>query len=196
MLSTPQVQGALKALESHEVTSEPLRRVMAELEDELQVFRGSRILWIDDMPGDIVDVRRLFRALGADVVPATSSSMAWNIVQGDRDFDVIITDIRRQHTGSDGQHVAGLAEGVDFIVKLRGDRAMDPVGQVPVLFYSGHASGHLAALTQPAARTHPEPETCREVDELIRKVVRCLAQARERPIACPVRKETSHPAAC
>src|SRR5688500_15108173 len=86
-----------------------LQRRLKSVEGQLQTVRGSRVLWIDDRPDTILGERRLLRALGIDIVPASCSAEAWDILGKDNDFDLIITDVYREDR----------TEGVNFVVELR-----------------------------------------------------------------------------
>jgi CheY-like chemotaxis protein len=101
-LNLPQVQEAVASLDRigresgrGPVDNERVHRELARLGPELQLIPGSRILWIDDNPLALVGLRRLFRALGVDIVIAESSSRADEILASDNDFDLVISDLMR-----------------------------------------------------------------------------------------------------
>ena len=81
-LNAPHVQCAIDSLKLNpdENTTE-LRNKLHVLSHLLPVVTGSRLLWIDDRPETIIGERRLLRALGVTVVPATSSDRACEILR-------------------------------------------------------------------------------------------------------------------
>lgn len=85
-------------------------------------IEGSRILWVDDNPGDTIYERTAFSTLGIGVDIALTSEEASFMLDHSRP-DLIVSDIRRG-----GNPRAGLA----FLEKLR----MRKVG-TPVIFYVG-----------------------------------------------------------
>jgi CheY-like chemotaxis protein len=101
-LNLPQVQEAVASLDRigresgrGPVDNERVHRELARLGPELQLIPGSRILWIDDNPLALVGLRRLFRALGVEIVVAESSERADEILASDNDFDLVISDLMR-----------------------------------------------------------------------------------------------------
>ena|SRR2546421_1595684 len=101
-LNLPQVQEAVASLDrivqksgKDPVDNERVYHELERLGQELQLIPGSRILWIDDNPLALVGLRRLFRALGVDIVVAQSSSRADEILAFDNDFDLVISDLMR-----------------------------------------------------------------------------------------------------
>lgn len=85
-------------------------------------LRGSRILWIDDIPGHTIYERTAFSALGIGVDIATSSEEALFMI--DRlQPDLIISDIRRG---------ARPRAGLEFLEEIR-SRGVS----TPVIFYVG-----------------------------------------------------------
>lgn len=79
-------EGSKEEKEGIEALSERLRSQLSGLSKELEQFRGSRILWIDDKLYTIYGERRLFRALGAEIVSANSNEKANEILTHDNDF--------------------------------------------------------------------------------------------------------------
>jgi len=157
---------------SEEDIRKNLIRRLKRLEEELPIVRGSRVLWIDDHPYDILGERRLLRALGIDIIPARSSKEAQDILETDNDFDLIITDVRRTD-----EH-----EGVNFIVSLRKEENEhlkdEQIKSLPVIFYGDHPWGDIVASTRPARELQPEAEASNSADDLIPRVIRRLAEER------------------
>jgi CheY-like chemotaxis protein len=180
-LEQPQVKAAISGLTADRIKNEELRGELESLADELDVVRGSRVLWIDNSPSVIVGARRLLRALGIYIVPVTSSEMAEETLMHDKDFDLIITDTQRPGTSYKINDGVPIHEGVNFIVKLRRSPAT-VVTRIPVIFFSAYDWDRLAEFTRPARETQPEPEISNAVNDLIVKIVRRLAVERGKPI--------------
>lgn len=202
-LDRPEVKGALKAFipevegavmghkeekEVMETFSEQLRSRLRGLSKELEQFRGSRILWIDDKPHKVMGERRIFRALGAEIVSTTSSKMAEEQINRDNDFDAIITDVQRPGKSRIINNAKFAIDGVDFIVNLKKKR--DPlIRSIPIVFYSGWKDWKtLVMLTQPARDISPEIEICNTIDMLISKTIPLVAKNRANPISVPTEK--------
>lgn len=101
-LNLPQVREAVNSLDrisqatgGEAVDNGQVLRALERLGDEVDAVGGSRILWIDDNPTQIVGVRRLLRALGADIHLVTSTCAAEELLAQDNDFDLIISDLMR-----------------------------------------------------------------------------------------------------
>ncbi len=102
-IDRPEVVHAVEGLSLPQVADERLRSLLARLESQLQQIQGSRVLWIDDKPHDIVGERRLFRALGLEVATVSSSEEAAEELERDNDFDVVVSDVQRR--GDSFEHV-------------------------------------------------------------------------------------------
>jgi len=149
-LDAPHVQGAVASLNLNRIEDAKLRGRLQVLSHLLPVVAGSRLLWIDDRPEKIIGERRLLRALGVTVVPATSSNEARELLRADKDFDLIVSDVQR--SGDTHQVTGGvdIHEGVNFIVWLR-TKFNDPfVKEIPVLFYAAYDWPRLIEFTRPA----------------------------------------------
>jgi hypothetical protein len=77
------------------VDNSQVLRALERLGDEVEAVGASRILWIDDNPTQIVGVRRLLRALGADIRLVTTTRGAKELLVQDNDFDLLISDLMR-----------------------------------------------------------------------------------------------------
>lgn len=181
----PQVRGAVETLSLANPEAVDDERLLAELRrlaPEIDKARGSRVLWIDDRPHEIVAERRLLRALGIEVVPASSSSEALRLLERDNDFDLVVSDVQR--AGESYKQTGGIPihEGVNFVVaSLRRD-ANELIRSLPVLFYAAYPWPRLVEFTRPARELSPDPELANAPDALVTKTVRLLAEARSRPI--------------
>jgi len=186
-LQAPQVQAAISGLGLGRIQDRQLRDRLAKMGDELQAVRGSRVLWIDDKPHNVIGERRLLRALGIHVVMATSSEAAEATLNADNDFDLIVSDVQRlgdSHTVVGGEPIH---EGVNLVVKLRGHD--DPtIRSMPVVFYAAYDWPRLVEFTRPAREMLPEPEISNTSIDFVPKVIKRLAEVRAVPLVCSGKK--------
>lgn len=89
-------------------------------------FQGKRILWVDDIPSNNRNERKMFRGLGVEFDNAVSTSDALSLLDLD-DYDCVISDMKRDEGQGDN-----IRAGLEFIELLRqtGDAT-------PVVFYIG-----------------------------------------------------------
>lgn len=192
VLERTQVKGALDSMDLDRIESEKIRRQLGALKGELQHFQGSRILWIDDRPETIIAERRLFRALGAEVVPVISSEETEEIIFRDSDFDLIISDVQRRGESYKFNNGEPKHEGVNFIVKLR-SQSESAIHTLPVIFYAAYDWKLLVEFTKPARETDPEPELSNSFDMLLTKAIKKVAELRECPIKVGDKKRATSP---
>ena len=130
----------------------------------------------------MVAERRLLRALGVDVVTASSSNEAERTLEGDNDFDLIITDVQRE--GDNYRTTGGIDihDGVNFIVRLRKDHKDPVITKLPVIFYAAYDPDRLMEFTAPARAQYWNTETANSEQELIPQAVKLLAHSRSTPI--------------
>jgi len=187
-LEQPQVRGAVQALGLDRVADERLKDQIERLNADIEKARGSRVLWIDDKPHEIVGERRLLRALGIQITMVTSSEMAMDFLARDNDFDLLITDVQRQ--GDSWEETGGVAihEGANFVVRLR--RHPDEViRSLPVVFYAAYDWDRLVEFTRPAREAaQPEPAMTNSVQALVAKTVGLLASVRANPLVVGEKK--------
>ena len=180
-LEEPRIQAAISGLRLDQIEDKRLKSQLSKLSDGLQSVRGSKVLWIDDKPHNLIGARRLLRALDIQVISATSSTEAEHILETDNDFDLIITDVQRP---GDSYLVVGgepIHEGVNFVVKMR--QRDDPVIKtLPVIFYVAYDWHRLVVFTRPARELLPEPEISNTASDFVPKVIKRLAQVRAMPI--------------
>lgn len=191
-LEKPAVQAAISGLGLDRVDDDKLQQQLSRLGDELKIASGSRVIWIDDKPHNILGARKMLRALNIDVTTATSSEMAQEILNADNDFDLIISDVQRK--GESYKQVGGgiaIHEGVNFIVVLR--KHPDPnIRVMPVIFYAAYDRERLVKFTRPARELFPEAQISNSMEDFLPKVIRRLAEERSKPIAfSKVKKPTA-----
>jgi len=187
-LDRPQVKGAIDSLGLDRVENKQLQEMLSRNVLEIQQLNGSRILWIDDKPHNIIGERRLLRALGGEVDTATSSEMAEEILVRDNDFDMIVSDVQRKGESYKLNNGIPIHEGVNFIVKLR--KHGDPIiKSIPVTFYAAYDWDRLVKFTRPARETYPEPEISNSIMGLLAKVIKVLSEVRSNPIKVGLEKK-------
>lgn len=180
-LEQPQIKGALEGLDINRLENKQLKQKISNKAREIEQSHGSRIIWIDDKPHNIVGERRILRALGVEVMTAVSSEMAEEIFTRDNDFDMIITDVQRKGESYKLNNGVPIHEGVNFIVKLRQNE--DPVIKtLPVTFYAAYDWPRLVEFTRPARETQPEPQICNTIVDLLSKVLTTLSEVRSHPL--------------
>jgi CheY-like chemotaxis protein len=189
-LEQSQVKSAIDSLGLDKEKHKALIEQLSRLDTELQSIRGAKVLWIDDKPHKLIGGRRLLRALGVQILSATSSEIAAAILESDNDFDLIITDIQRYETSPVGRGKHPVAhDGVDFILKLR--KHFDPVlASMPVVFYAAYPWETLVSLTRPARETRPEPDISNSISDFVPKVIKRLAISRAIPISSDEKEPT------
>ncbi|MFQ5632215.1 MAG: response regulator [bacterium] len=104
------------------IPEEDRQRVLARVEEHMEIFEDAQILWIDDLPDNNQNERRMFDKLKARVEIATSTTAGLNLLKQNT-FDLIISDIAR---GDDE------TAGLEF---LKGYWKKPEA--VPVIFYVG-----------------------------------------------------------
>jgi CheY-like chemotaxis protein len=189
-LEKTEIKAAIQTANSDQIKNDELLSELELLNRELAAIPGSRVVWIDDSPSKIVTARRLLRALGVTVVPATSSEMADEIFKRDRDFDLIITETQRlgdSYILNNGDHIH---EGVNYIVKIRNSND-EVVSKLPVIFFSAYDWPLLVSYTRPARETLPEPQISNSINDLIVKVIKEIYSSRSKPIEYKNEKQPS-----
>ena len=174
-----------------------LRKILRRQIDDLKQLQGARILWIDDNPARLVGERRILRALGVHVETAGSSDGAEKVLEGNPDFDLIITDVQRLGDNYKFNRGIRIHDGVNFIVKLYSvtyweDRARqrgeleetellrELIGRIPIIFYGAYDTKRLIEFTKPARAVCPDVDICNDFFVLIEKATSRLKEVRAR----------------
>ena len=196
-LDQSQVKGAIEGMivdpkkfgiEGIEGLHKEIEELLKKESPQIKKSKGSRILWIDDRPHNVIGERRLLRALGIEVVTAISSEKAEQVLTEDNDFDLIISDVQRigdyfEKTGGIEYH-----DGVNYIVVLR--RNEDPViRSLPVVFYAAYPWDRLVEYTRIARETQPEPKISNSLIDFLGKVIEVLSETRSKPTRVMVKSE-------
>ena len=191
-LEKPTVKAAIIGLGLDRVDDDNLKNHLSRLDDELKMASGSRVLWIDDKPHNVLGARRVLRALGINVTTATSSEMAQDILDTDNDFDLIISDVQRK--GVNYKQIDGgieIHEGVNFAVVLR-KHADQNIRVLPVIFYAAYDWERLVKFTRPARELMPEAQISNSMADFLPKVIKRLAMERSKPIAFSSEKKSTY----
>jgi CheY-like chemotaxis protein len=182
-LNRPQVAGALRALQLDRIDKREIRETLESRAEKLDVLRGARVLWHDDVPRSTVGGRRLLRALGIDVVSVTDREAALNTLENDCDFDLVITDVLRR---TDHGYKA---EGLVLVREIR-EHPNPIINGLPIIFFTwGRTQEEAEKQVAKVSRMHPRPQVTISSDTLLRTVIDVLEDARKRPIDAPLRKE-------
>ncbi|HKT84070.1 MAG TPA: hypothetical protein VJQ84_09580 [Solirubrobacterales bacterium] len=204
-LEQGQIKGAIQSIDVGGTERERIEALLSRLAIDVERARGSRILWVDDKPTRVVGERRLFRALevSSEIVPDCATAAA--VLGRDNDFDLVVTSLEKQGEGralQDGTRNPGVAfvewlRGKDDagIERLVGEEAEVPVKDavvrgLPVVFYAAFPSlSYIQEKLQPLAALEPSAEAARTVDDLLKKTIRALADARSNPIEVSANKK-------
>lgn len=174
--------------------AEQLLTTIEELGDDVETASGGRVLWVDDKPHNLLDERRILRALGVSVTTVTSSGCAVEILDTDNDFDLLISDVQRpgeSHQYNDGNR---FHEGVNFVCRLR-DHTDPNIAGMAVIFYASYPWEKLVDYTRPAREKLPEADLANTTGGLIEQTIRTLAAVRRDPIQYPTTETQKQPTA-
>ena len=188
-LDKPQVKGALEGLGLRKIENRQIHEMLSALQREIEQAKGSRILWIDDKPHEILGERRLLRALGIEVVTATTSAQAKSTLEQDNDFDLIISDIQRSGKVDERETIY---DGIYFIKSLRENSDDKVVNSLPVIFYTAYTPEKLEIIRkQVGPEAFQELEVCATIEGLVSQVIKNLAEVRLKPIIVRSKKKAT-----
>jgi CheY-like chemotaxis protein len=105
-----------------EVLPEDKEHALNRAKHNFRIFKGSRILWVDDHPENNLNERGMFRQLNTEIDIARSTEEALAITRRGK-YDLVISDMAR-----DSDATAGL----DFLKRFRVEDKT-----TPVIFYVG-----------------------------------------------------------
>lgn len=189
VLESPSVRGAIEGIKMSSGESRSIRRTLYELRNAIEDSRGSRVLWIDDHPDEILGERRILRALDIQVVSAKTSNSAREILAEDDDFDLIISDMQRK---SEPESQFGRYGGIEYIKEIRQSSGDLVVKNLPVIFYTAYRPDQIETiLDQVSATELPDLHFCHSVEGLLKKIFRILPTARAEAITVSSRKRAT-----
>lgn len=105
-----------------DVSREQKERALNRARHHWKLFRGARILWVDDHPENNINERRMFAQLGAHIDMARSTDEALGQLRAGV-YDLAISDMAR------GDNVVA---GLDFLAQFRKENKT-----TPMIFYVG-----------------------------------------------------------
>jgi len=189
VLASPSVRGAIEGIKMSSADSRSIRRTLYEFRYAIEDSRGSRVLWIDDHPDEILGERRILRALGIQVVSAKDSDSARGILAEDDDFDLIISDMQRK---SEPESQFGRYGGIEYIKQIRQSSGDLVVKNLPVIFYTAYRPDQIdTILNQVSAKELPDLHFCHSVEGLLKEIFRILPTARAEAIRVSSRKRAT-----
>lgn len=190
ILDKPQVKGALEGAGLTNLKRTHLWEKLSRLESEIENTQGSRVLWIDDHPHEVLSERRILRSLGIDVVTARNSMRAESILEEDNDFDLIISDVQRK---AEVGNRATRYGGIYFIKELREKYKDSPgIETLPVIFYSAYRPEQIETIKQQVGEAFLEDiKFSGSFDILLPEVIKLLAKIRSSPVTVRPKKKAT-----
>lgn len=186
VLESPSVRGAIEGIKMSSSESRSIRRTLYDLREAIADSRGSRVLWIDDHPEQILGERRILRALEIQVVSANTSDNAREILEMDDDFDLLISDMQRM---SEPESEFGRYGGIEFIKDIRQSSDDLVVKNLPVIFYTAYRPDQVETiLDQVSSRDLPDIHFCHSIEGLLKEIFHILPTARAEAIRVSSRK--------
>ncbi len=148
-----EVKAAITSLALSESENEKLITWLQENDKQVDILYNARILWIDDNQSKLLLLRRLLRSFGVNVLVASSSSKALEILNEDNDIDLIISDIQRTDFEEREEGAIELHDGVNFIRYLRTNNEKEQtIVPIAVLFYAAYDDKRLYEFIKPAEK--------------------------------------------
>ncbi|NPD89323.1 MAG: response regulator [Asgard group archaeon] len=185
-IRNPVIKGAIKSLDIDIIQNRKLKKELKILEEDIETIKGSRILWIDDRPLNIVGERNLLRSLGVIISFAVSSNNAESLLINDGDFDLIISDIQRLGDSYKFNEGVEIHEGINFIARIHTSKEYpESIKSIPVVFYAAYDKERLERFTRPAKETAKDKKlifTGNSVVELLTSVITILSELRKKPV--------------
>ncbi|MHA1955215.1 MAG: hypothetical protein ACW96U_14845 [Candidatus Heimdallarchaeaceae archaeon] len=196
-IRNPVIKGAIKSLDIDIIQNRKLKKELKALEDDVEGIKGSRILWIDDRPLNIVGERNLLRSFGVTISFAVSSKEAEILLVNDGDFDLIISDVQRLGDSYEFNQGVEIHEGTNFIAKIHTSKEYpESIKSIPVIFYAAYEKERLERFTQPAKETAKDKKmifTGNSVVELLTSVISILSELRKKPVMLRETKKPTTP---
>jgi CheY-like chemotaxis protein len=180
VLESAPVRGAIAGIEMSSRERRRIRRTLYDVRNAIEDSKGSRVLWIDDHPEEILGERRILRALGVEVLSVNISDSARKVLKEDNDFDLVISDVQRK---SEPESKFKRYGGMEFIKEIRQSKG-DPVARnLPVVFYTAYEPEQVETiLDQVSARDLSDIHFCYSIEGLLRQVFEILPAARSEAI--------------
>jgi len=138
------------------ITDEEQKRVINRVKRNAPLFRGKRILWIDDFPDSPANECEMLQNLLVNVEMADSTAAAEKRLQS-KNYDLILSDMKR---GADN------AAGIKFLQDYAKQEK-----RAPVIFYIGNSDPSKGVPPHAFGITH-------RPDELLHLIMDALERAR------------------
>ncbi len=181
------LQGALEGLALRPVENKQISETISSLKDKIELVKNGRILWIDDKPHEILGERRLFRALGLEIITANEQKAAKKILELDNDFDLIISDI--QWRDKDDQEIVTYG-GLNTATNIRDTYKNKTIGSITIIFYTGYSEEKIERIhRQTNFKSMENIQICHTIEELLISVVTILVHVRTNPIKMKSKKK-------
>ena len=104
------------------ISQEAKSKVERRLQKNVPLLRKTKVLWVDDNPGNIAYESRILRSVGVNIDTVTSTTQALSMLS-QNDYDLIISDIARDGVPD---------EGLRFLSETRKQDLFRPT-----IFYAG-----------------------------------------------------------
>lgn len=139
------------------ITENEQQRVINRVRRNASLFRGCRILWIDDFPDSPANERKMLQSLLVDVDMATSTAAAEKLLQAkDKKYDLILSDMKR---GDDK------LAGIKFLENYAKQKK-----RVPVIFYIGYSDSTKGVPAYAFGITHRPDELLHLIMDALERV--------------------------
>lgn len=180
------VKNAIDGLDIKQIENEQLLKTILKYRNEIEVIKGSRILWIDDTPHAILGERRILRAIGLDIYSSNNRQTTLNVIERDTDFDLIISDIQWKKNIDTMSVYYG---GIELIQEIRNNFKSESIGSIKTIFYTSYTEQQIKIIDKQTNFLSIENSTlCFTIEELIIKVIESLKVIREKPIKVSSKK--------
>lgn len=180
------VKNAIDGLEIKQIENEQLLKTILKYSKEIEIIKGSRILWIDDTPEAILGERRILRALGLEIHTSNNKETTLNLINRDTDFDLIISDIQWIKNIKSMSVFYG---GIELIQELRKSFKDETIGSVKTIFYTAYNENQIKTIdAQTNFLSIENTMLCFTIEELIVNVIESLKIIRERPLKVKSKK--------
>jgi CheY-like chemotaxis protein len=180
------VKNAIGGLELKQIENEQLLNTILKYGNEIEIIKGSRILWIDDTPNAILGERRILRALGLDIHTSNNRETTLNLIDRDTDFDLIISDIQWI---KDPVSKSVFYGGIELIHELRDNFKNETIGSVKTIFYTSYSEQQIKTINaQTNFLSVANSSICYSIEELIVNVIESLKIISDKPLKVTSRK--------
>lgn len=189
-LNYPQIEGVITSLNLNLSDNEKIKKYLQSISNsDAKLISGSKVLWIDDKPHNILAERRLFRALGVSVVAVSSLQQIKHVMKEDNDFDLIISDIQWRDKENPNKISYGGIEAIRFLREGLNDEA---INATHVIFYTAYQEVQIEKIDKQTGFLQIENQSVHQtVLSLLQASVNTLVETRKNPIKVMSRKKAT-----